>query len=242
MGLDLRVRDRQPELMDQPGLDPAKHLLALRGLRRINAWSRTVPAIWSRLLTELNAKRRDHDGQTLPLRVLDVACGGGDTVLALNQLAARSSHPIQVDGCDISSTAVQIAQRSAAGEQSSARFFVADALQNPLPDDYDVVMCSLFLHHLDEADAVSLLQRMMAARRLVLVNDLRRTRLGYVLAYLGTRILSRSPIVHVDGPLSVRAAWTEDEVRCLAKSAGMDQVSFVRFWPQRFLMSWTRGS
>ena len=39
-------RDRQPEVMDQPGLDPAEHVRALQGLRRINGISRCVPGLF----------------------------------------------------------------------------------------------------------------------------------------------------------------------------------------------------
>jgi hypothetical protein len=39
-GTALDNRDRQPEVMDQPGLDPREHAKALTGLRRINTISR----------------------------------------------------------------------------------------------------------------------------------------------------------------------------------------------------------
>ena len=242
-GHDLRVRDRQPELMDQPGLDPQLHAQALRGLRRINRWSRSVAMLWRQLKLELLYKQQRTSNFRAELHVLDVACGGGDTVVALASRAQRSSLPICVDGCDFSATAVELAKHEADRENlDHVNFFIADALHDQLPADYDVVMCSLFLHHLDELEAVRLLQQMQVARQAVLVNDLRRTRLGFYLAYLGTRILSRSRIVHTDGPLSVRAAWAEPEVADVARQAGMVNVRFERFWPQRFLMSWRRGT
>ena len=46
-------------------------------------------------------------------------------------------------------------------------------LREALPSSYEVLCCSLFLHHLDESDAISLLRRMAAAaQNLVLVDDL----------------------------------------------------------------------
>src|SRR5262249_61298949 len=91
------------------------------------------------------------------------------------------------------------------GEEEAALVFSAcDVLREPLPAGYDAVVCSLFLHHLSAEQAVGLLRRMAAAAgRLVLVNDLARGRAGYLLAYLGTRLLTRSPGVHFDGPRSV---------------------------------------
>ncbi len=108
------------------------------------------------------------------------------------------------------------AVRSSVGQPSDGaaiRFSVLDVLNDPIPEGYDVVTCSLFLHHLDEAGAVALLSKMAnAAGRLVLVNDLVRGRIGYVLAWVGCHLLSRSPIVRHDGPVSVAGAYTIPEV------------------------------
>ena len=94
---------------------------------------------------------------------------------------------------------------------------------------------------LDEPEAVLLLRRMkQMARCLVLVNDLERGPLGWMLAWLGTRLLSRSRIVHVDGPLSVEGAFTCAEVRALARRAGLDGATLTRRWPCRFLLAWRR--
>ena len=50
-------------------------------------------------------------------------------------------------------------------------------------------------------DVVRLLKGMAAkARCLVIVDDLIRSRLGYAMAWIGTRLLSRSWVVHHDGP------------------------------------------
>jgi len=51
------------------------------------------------------------------------------------------------------------------------------------------------------------------------VNDLCRSPLTQALVGLGCRALSRSPVVHVDGPRSARAAWTVAELRELADRA-----------------------
>ena len=62
------------------------------------------------------------------------------------------------------------------------------------------------------------------ARRQVVISDLRRSRSGFVIAWIGTRLLSRSPVVHYDGPVSVRAAWTIRELAGFA-ARGSDEWS-----------------
>ncbi len=229
-------RNRQPELMDQPGLKFAEHAKALRGLRRINLLSRTSAVFWrpiARLARDLGSVDR-------PIRILDLAAGGGDTPIALAHRAAQAGLQVEIDGCDINPQAVRYAQEQANTQGVRVRFFVLDALNESIPVDYDILSCSLFLHHLDEADAIALLRRMAAAaRRLVLIDDLIRSRWGYVLALVGTHLLSGSRVVHVDGPLSVLAAFTPREIILLAEGADLRGASLSRHWPDRFLLTWS---
>lgn len=232
----LTYRDRQPELMDQPELDAAVHRRALRALKRINAISRIEQAVW-REIALLAAEQRDR-----PLHVLDVGSGGGDVAIGLARQSTLQGIPLEVHGCDISPTAVEHATEAAAHAGiSSVRFFEQDAFRDPLPEQYDVVMCSLFLHHHDDAEAEALLRNMAAAaRRAVLIDDLVRSRIGYLMAWFGGRLLTRSRIVRIDGPLSVRAAFTVEEVSRLAERAGLLGAKVRRHWPQRFLLSWIK--
>lgn len=232
---DLKIRLHQAELMDAPDLDPQLHRQALAGLRRVNLLSLSAARLW-REIRSLEPSR-DETG----ISVLDVACGGGDVSLAIARTAASGRYGVRVEGCDISPLAIEVArQRAQQAGVTNASFFVLDALRERWPGEYDVVMCSLFLHHLSTDDAVKLL-RLMAehARRLVLVNDLRRTQLGYVMAWWGCRLLSRSRIVHADGPASVAAAFTRQEALDLAQQAGLKGAVVVPSWPQRFLLRWS---
>jgi SAM-dependent methyltransferase len=232
----LDERDRQPELMDQPGLDETVHRRALAGLRTVNMFSRTATAIW-RGLADIGALNGS------PLRVLDIAAGGGDNALRLAARAHQVGVNLTSHGCDISPTAVAHAAAVAAKEGfPDVQYFQLDALHDPLPDGYDVLMSTLFLHHLTEDDAIALLARMAAAaRRAVLVDDIVRTRLGLALAWGGGRLLTRSRIIHVDGPLSVRAAFNLNEARSIFERAGLKGAQFRRHWPERFLMSWRKS-
>ncbi len=226
----LRLRLRVDELMDQPGLDPAAHELALQGLGRINALSRSDSIVWPPIARLARTS-------ALKVRVLDLACGGGDVTSALTLRSKKAGMNVHVDGCDVSETAVALANL----RPGLASFTCLDVLRDPLPEGYDVICCSLFLHHLEVEDAVTLLGKMArAARRLVLVNDLARSRFGYALAWAGCRLLSRSYIVRHDGPASVAAAFTPAEARDLAARAGLIGATVERRWPERFLLSWSK--
>lgn len=233
--VDLTRRDRRPELMDDPALDEGLHRQALRGLERVNRISGISRLIW-RSVRPLCDEITDR-----PVRVLDVGCGGGDISVGVWKQARRDGKGIQVGGCDISPKALRMSRERAEAAGADAEYFSVDILNDDLPDDWDVMYCSLFLHHFDEQQGVRLLANMgRSAGRMVLVNDLVRSRLGYVLCWCGVRLLTRSPIVHVDGPLSVRAGFWPAEVLAMADAAGMPGARITRHWPQRLLLTWRR--
>ncbi|MEM8882607.1 MAG: methyltransferase domain-containing protein [Planctomycetota bacterium] len=225
MGLSaLSGRRREPEIMDEPGLDRDRHLAALRGIARINVFSRAPALLWPRL-----RQLAERHG---PLRVLDLACGGGDVTNALARRARREGVPLTFVGCDMSPIAIELAQRDGAAE-----FFVSDVFD--VPDEYDVYINSLFLHHLPDEQSIAFLRR-MGRGRAFLLSDLRRTRWGYWLARWGTYFLTWSPVVLHDAPASVRGAYTLEEVRELMQQAGLSDARLERQWPQRYLISWER--
>lgn len=230
----LLPRRREAEWMDQPGLDDAEHRRALKGLKAINRASRTAAALWQ-MIEPLARERRP-----TPLSVLDAGCGGGDVAIGLARRASAAGAPLAIHGCDISRTAIEHARQQAHTQRiANADFFPCDLFLQPLGRQFDVVFCTLLLHHLDEPQAVRLLQIMAAAAgEMLLVDDLRRTRWGLVLATVACRVLSRSPIVHFDGPRSVRAAFTGSEALELARRAGLRGAQLQCHWPQRFLLSW----
>jgi SAM-dependent methyltransferase len=232
----LHDRHRVPEVMDDPDLDPRLHMQALRALARVNSLSAATGRVWAEV-RRLVARRPDR-----PLRVLDIACGGGDVAIGLAARGRRAGIALEVHGCDLSPVALEYARAAARERGDDVRFFRLDALADPLPEGYDLIFTSLFLHHLADEEAVRLLGAMReATRQAILVQDLRRTRLGYALAFLTLRLISRSSVARVDGPRSVAAAFSLDEARGLAREAGLVGARVEPCWPERFLLHWSRA-
>lgn len=235
----LHTRRRRPEVMDDPSLDPRRHADALVALARINRLSRTEATYFPHL-RDLQARHR------LPrLRVLDVASGGGDVSRRLLRLARRAGLDWHVAGCDLSPVAVGHARAAAEREDTPAEHFVHDVHGGPPPGEWDAVVCSLFLHHLDEAPAVAFLRAVARPQdaggpKLVLVNDLSRGVVGWLAAHVVGRLLTRCDVVHTDGPRSVEGAFTPAEAVALARAAGLTGATARRVWPWRWLLRWHR--
>lgn len=222
--------------MDDPGLDRGRHLEALLALERINWISFGGLRVWHEV-QRLHAERND------TVRVLDVACGGGDVLRDVARRAAGSGISVELHGCDISSVALEEGRRTIgdAGLADSIDLFKLDALEGDLPEGYCLITSSLFLHHLSRVDAVSLLNRMAAATtRSLLIQDLRRTRLGYLFAWVGLHTLTRSDVARTDGLRSVLGAFSMDEIRKICGDAGLSSAKVDTGWPQRFTIGWRR--
>lgn len=218
--------------MDDPALCPSAHRAALNGLTRIHRVTRSAQRFWKTI-------RSNYVRESSHLSILDVGCGDAFLLRSLARLARRDSVELKITGCDISPVALQLASEHAEAEQLSLETIELDILSAELPIQADIVISSLFLHHFESQQVIRILQQMnVAARRGVVIDDLSRTRLGYALCWMGTRIFSRSSIVHTDGLLSVAAAFTIDEFSDLVQRAGISGHGVTRHWPERVMASW----
>lgn len=224
-----------PEVMDQPELEPGRHRRALDGLARLNWWS-GASRPFRAPLRELSSMVRGRQ-----IRLLDVASGGGEVPVALASWARRVGIGLELTLCDRSERAAAWARERAGAAGIPATALVHDVTGAPLPGQYDVVMSSLFVHHIDPVAMPEALATMArAAARLLVVTDLARTRSGFALAAGASKLLTRSPVVHTDALLSVRAALTLDEARRLTRASGLEGAAVDRCWPQRWRLVWWR--
>jgi hypothetical protein len=203
----------------------------------LNQWSRSHRLLWSGVAA--HARAVNAEGRAL--RVVDIATGSADAPIAMDAWARRAGLKIEWTLCDRSSHALEVAASRARAAGVAATTAEADAVGGAIPCEGDIAICSMFLHHCDPDDATRVLANMAgAATRAVGVTDLDRTRAGLCLAWLGSRVLSRSYIVHHDAPASVRAAFTRDEIAAIARAGGLDGAVVRRAWPERWTLWWRR--
>ncbi len=232
---EFKQRVLEPEIMDDFGLDEALHEEALSGLARINRLSLTVSSFWAPLRALYN-----QCGQK-PLHILDMASGGGDLTRGLAVKARKEKIPLTFEGCDFNPRAVAYAKQQALSQNIPLNYFVLDALRDSIPDRFDGVLSSLFLHHLSETEILSFFKNFLASKaQFLIVSDLNRSFRDWLLTWIAARLLSTSSVVHADGPQSVRAALKPEEMLALAKQAGLAAAQVKPIWPMRYLLTYQR--
>lgn len=223
------------ELMDDPALDPGQHEHALRGLARLNAASAVARQLYPIL-------RRTAGGLGRPMTVVDVATGSADVPVALLALAKREGVRFDLTACDISARALEIAAQRARNARVPLRTRTLDVLAED-PPRADVLLCTLFLHHLRDDHIRLVLEKLAAAAdRQVLVSDLRRGPWGTTLAAIVPRLATRSSVVHVDALRSARAALSMQEARTITRETTSGGSWSIRpAFPARMLIRWSPG-
>ena len=204
------------ELLDGP-LDDLDELAGnLRDLRRVN---RVLGVRLSRIAIDRLVPPAE------ALTLVDVGTGGADIPVSLLAEAARRGQTLHVTGIDSRAEVIEAAQLAwpAVGRVAGLELVVGDGRSLPFPDrSFDVAHSSLVVHHLEPADAVALLREMArVARTGIVVNDLVRSRLGVLGAWLLSRLATRNRMSRNDAPLSARRAYTRDELRSLVEKAGL---------------------
>lgn len=229
------ARVRVDELMDQPGIEESRHLAALAGLRRLNQVSQISSLLFAQIKHRI-ARHRMVYRNDRPLRVLDVASGSGDLPIDWLLRAKRRNLSLQVTALDRSDVALEAASKAAHEAGVELGTVQRDCLQSGLPVGFDVVTCSLFMHHLDPPDVSNLVHEMWrAASQSIVICDLERSRANLALVAASSRLLSRSDIVHHDAAASVRAAYTRGEFAVLLHHALGYSVRVKSMFPCRFL-------
>ncbi len=200
------------ELMDRPQPISAELERDLRNLRQLNRWFGSYSLIGTFLRRWINPGAR--------LRIADLATGSGDIPRLIADHARKVGAEVSIDAVDQQSATLEIAKELSVN-YPNVSFLQENILEWQASEPYDIVFCTLALHHFSEEDAVRVLRRCRElSRKFVLVSDLRRGWLGAVGVNLLTATIFREPMTRFDGRLSMARAFSFSELEDLANRAG----------------------
>jgi 2-polyprenyl-3-methyl-5-hydroxy-6-metoxy-1,4-benzoquinol methylase len=163
------------------------------------------------------------------LRIVDLATGSGDIPRLIIDHARRIGAQVEIDALDRQAATLEIARELSAGYPEIS-YTEANILEWNPGKTYDIVLCSLVLHHFSNEDAVRVLQRCRElSNKFVLVSDLRRGPLATAGVYLLTALIFREPMTRYDARLSAARAFSFPELHELARQAGWTNFGQKKF-------------
>lgn len=214
-----RFDPARPELMDLPSNDTVLLAEDLKNLRTINRYFGGFAAIGKTILPFFHGLAPDK-----PVEILDLATGSADHPVEIARIAKNLGRKIRIVAVDKNPQILEIAHRRTQGipEIEVAQ---KDLLQLDFADgSFDIVLCSLALHHFSREDAVRILAEMNRLSRVgFIVNDLNRSWIGAWTAWLYTHATSRNPLTLNDSYVSILRAFTPGELSEMAVEAGLKE-------------------
>jgi 2-polyprenyl-3-methyl-5-hydroxy-6-metoxy-1,4-benzoquinol methylase len=209
------------EMMDRPQTVSAELERDLLNIRRFNCYFGSYRLV----LRFVRHWMRRGDR----LRVADLATGSGDIPRLVVDVAREIGATVEIDGLDRQPATLEIAHKLST-KYPEISYVEANILEWRPVNRYDIVLCTLALHHFSEKDAVGVLRRCRElSQRFVLVSDLRRGVLLQAGVYLLTALIFREPMTRYDARLSAERAFSFGEMHDLAHQAAWENFGHKRF-------------
>ena len=209
------------ELMDRPQPVSPELERDLENIRQLNRWFGSYALISMFLSGWIKPGSR--------LRIVDLATGSGDIPRLIAECGRKIGAELRIDALDRQSATLEIAQKLSV-PYPEISFVEGNILEWRPAEPYDVVFCTLALHHFSDDDAVRVLQSCRElSRKFVLVSDLRRSWMATIGVHLLTATMFREPMSKHDARLSIARAFSFSELNQLAQRAGWTNFGHKTF-------------
>ena len=169
------------------------------------------------------------------ITIVDLGCGNGDILRDVAKFGRKNNYSFKLIGIDANLAAIEYA-KELSKEYSELSFKTIDILSEDFKkQSYDVVLCTLFLHHFKNEELISFLKTTTNKATIgVVVNDLHRHKLAYYLFKL-IGFFIKNKMVRQDGLTSVLRAFKRKDLENIAKEI---KVHFSIQWKWAFRYLW----
>ena len=233
--VDFSRRADLKEFMDDPAVDFDTWRACLVDLAKVN---RATLAYRPTLGFLNRVYRQGLWPKDRPVVILDVGSGYADTLRQVAKWARRRSLDVRLQALDLNPWSEKAAERAAGSE--GIRFITEDLFDHQ--GGADIVLSSLFTHHLDDQSLVRFLEwQEVNARIGWFINDLLRHPFSYYGFALLSRLMPWHPFVRHDGPVSISRAFRREDWIVYLAQAGVRDARIEPWFPFRLCVSKVRA-
>jgi len=223
----------QDELMDTEIVSFEEFRACLIDLTRVNGLTlayRPTMSFFDRLLPTMKTLGR-------PLEVVDVGSGYGDMLRKVDTWARQNRVEVSLTGVDLNPWSARAAEEATPSDLGIT-WITADAFAYQPPRGIDVVISSLFTHHLPDPLVVDFLRWMEKTAKIGwFVNDLHRHPLPYYFFRRFAKLANFHRFVQHDGPVSIARAFAPADWKRLLQAAEINPAKVDVAWRVPFRLT-----
>ncbi|WP_316794367.1 methyltransferase domain-containing protein [Pedobacter frigoris] len=230
MFINTRYRSNSPEIMDdfemegdllRDALDKIASINRLLGGNKVT-------------LQGLRWLLKDHSPGN-EVSILDVGCGNGDMLRTLADYAAENDLRFNLVGIDANNFTIKHAGNLSA-EYPNISFLCADIFEEiKQPRNYDVILCTLTLHHFKDSEIIKLINGFMTqAAKGIVINDLHRSALAYYLFMALCFVFGLNKMSRDDGLVSILRGFKRKDLLAYSRDLGLKKYSIKWKWAFRY--------
>lgn len=232
MFINTRYRSDEPEIMDNFQMEGEILRDALDKIAKINQ------LLGGNQLTLHGVKELiGKVPKTTEFTIVDVGCGNGDMLRIIADYGLKNNYDFRLIGIDANNFTINHAKKLS-GNYPNISYRCEDIFSQDFEElKYDIVLCTLTLHHFKDGEIIKLMTTFNTSSRIgIVINDLHRSALAYRLFQGLCFVFRLNTMSKQDGLVSILRGFKKEELIHFSK-----KIQFVNYkihWKWAFRYQW----
>jgi 2-polyprenyl-3-methyl-5-hydroxy-6-metoxy-1,4-benzoquinol methylase len=169
------------------------------------------------------------------ITIVDIGCGNGDMLRMLSDYGNRHHIKLSMLGIDANPYTINYAG-DLSKDYTNISYLCADIFEENFEDvKYDIVLCTLTIHHFDDEEILRLLGSLVNVSKLgVVINDLQRSKIAYRLFQTIAVLFRLNRMTKVDGLVSILRGFKKEELTQFSNKLKLENYSIQWKWAFRY--------
>ena len=167
--------------------------------------------------------------------IVDIGCGNGDMLRALADYATNNNLNFKLIGIDANQFTINHA-KELSKQYQNITYQCEDIFDDKFKDlKYDIVLCTLTLHHFKDAEIIKLLSVFNENTSIgIVINDLQRSAVAYRLFQVLCFVFRLNKMSKEDGLVSILRGFKKEELENFSKRLGFKKYTIEWKWAFRY--------
>ena len=232
MIISTKSRSKEVEIMDDFALEGEILREALDKIAKINQLlggnQLTLQGIKSFLKTTDKSQK---------IIIADIGCGNGDMLRKIADFGIQNNYNFDLIGVDANDFTINYAKKLS-NNYSNIKYFSIDIFNKQFDEiKYDIVLCTLTLHHFKDDEIVGLLKVFYKNSRLgIIINDLHRSAISYRLFQMLCFVFNLNNMSKQDGLVSILRGFKKRDLLEFSEKLNFKKYSI--YWKWAFRYQW----